>query len=372
MAFYTRKDSDTNFYQAPAPIATLQGICPTNRPNEFVITGTNTAAVGVVYKGPIDIANNTLVHDVVYPNSTSTSAYGPEYLHNKYHPEEDRVNIVGSYQTGTVGLNEPCVGFVYSGLYGDFANPANYSTIAPVVPTKFTVVHSTRGGLAVYISSDESQGDFAIGKSYVYDLDKKATISEVVFPGAAITTTYGIWHNKHSNIRHFDHYTIGGGFSASGLPTDTRIFVVDLYYNKVTGELHFDGWSQINIPGITLFSHAQGLSGLTPDEYVLPVANYTLDPVDPTKLVQISGGKIQVRRINGVFILVGYETIVFPQSKFCIVTSAAKNAVVGVCVSANDDLFSFTAETATHKHHDHKHHHHKDNCDCGRGCDCNC
>lgn len=349
MAFYTRKDSETKFYQAPQTIATLQGICPTNRKNEFVITGTNTDASGAVYKGLITLDNNSVFNKVVYPNSTSTSAYGPEYLHNKYNSEEDKINIVGSYQTGAVGLDDPCVGFVYSGLYNDFMNPSNYTTIEPDVPTNFTVVHSVRAGLAVYIASNQSQGDFAIGKSYIYDLEKKSTITEVIFPNAEITTTYGIWHNANTCVKDFDHYVIAGGVSQSGLPLDTRIFVVDFYYNKITGDMQFVGWSQINIPGITLFTHAQGISGLSSDEYVLPVANYTLDPLDSNKIVKLSGGKIHVRRVIGVFILVEYETILFPQSNFCIVTSAAKDCVVGVCKNMGMDAFSFSAETIENK-----------------------
>ena len=42
---------------------------------------------------------------------------------------------------------------------------------------KYTIVHSTRAGLAVYISSDISQLDFVVGKSFIYDIDKKETIN---------------------------------------------------------------------------------------------------------------------------------------------------------------------------------------------------
>ena len=339
MAFYTSKDSTTKYYQAPNSVLTWQGICPTNKHNEFVITGTAPSGFGAVYKGHADVLDTSLIQTAIFPNSTSTSVYGPEYIH--HHKQDDKLNLVGSYQTGTPGITEPCVGFGYSGAYGDFANPNNYFTIEPDVPTKFTVVHSVREGLAVYVSSDVSGINLDEGKSYVFDIETKKTICEVRFPDSLHTTTYGIWFN--GCVKHYDHYTIAGGFTAA--PLDVRTFVVDFYYNRVTGLFDFEGWTEIKLPGITLFSHAQGISGLGPDLYVLPIANFYINPTTPDTLTEYTGGKIHVRRVTGTFVLVDYETINFPQATITSVTSAAKNVVVGICANTGGDVFSYQAVT---------------------------
>jgi len=78
----------------------------------------------------------------------------------------------------------------------------------------FLSVHSTRGGLAVYISSDESQLNFIVGKSFIFNIDTKKTITEVLYPKSVYTTTYGIWYNGITDCTR--SYTISGGFSLTG------------------------------------------------------------------------------------------------------------------------------------------------------------
>jgi hypothetical protein len=330
--------SKTTYYQADSSILTWQGICPTNINNEFLITGTLTNGFGAIYKGTIDVPNVSEIKTVTFPNSTSTSVYGPEYITNYF--SDDTITLVGSYQTGTPGIIEPCVGFCYKGKYDDFTNPDNYFTIEPCIPFKYTVVHSTRGGLAVYISSNFSQLNLVIGKSFIFDINIKQTISEVLFPNSLYTTTYGIWHNRTFNC--FDTYTISGGFSLTDVLTDTRTFVVDLIYNKLTGETQFKNWTEIKIPGISILTHAQGITGLDNGNYILPIANFYLDP-NSNELAQFSGAKIEIKREKDCFVLVNYESINFPESLITIVTSAAQNAVVGVSVNTNNQVLSFQA-----------------------------
>ena len=336
MTSYTNK-STTTFYQAPSTIATWQGICPTDQPNEYLVTGTQEGAIGALYKGPANIASDAIINNINYPNATSTSVYGPEYI------SDNKINLVGSYQVGTVGVIYPCFGFGYSGSLTDIDNKNNYFTIEPIEQYKYTVVHSIRAGLAVYISSDLSQLNFNIGKSFIYDIDKKETIADVLYPNSTYTTTYGIWYN--GQIKNFDFYTISGGFSITGSPLDTRIFVVDFYYNRYTNKMYFENWTELKIPEITLYTHAQGISGLSEDVYVLPIANFYLESPNDITLSTMSGGKMQIKRVNGTFIVVKYDSINFPQAKLTIVTSAAENAVVGVGINSSNTAFSFEAIT---------------------------
>ena len=181
-----------------------------------------------------------------------------------------------------------------------------------------------------------------IGKSFIFDINIKQTITEVLFPNSLYTTTYGIWHNRTFNC--FDTYTISGGFSLTNVLTDTRTFVVDLIYNKLTGETQFENWTEIKIPGISILTHAQGITGLDNGNYILPIANFYLDP-NSNELAQFSGAKIEIKREKDCFVLVNYESINFPHSLISIVTSAAQNAVVGVFVNTNNQTLSFQAIT---------------------------
>ena len=284
------------------------------------------------------------IDTVIFPNSTGTSVYGPEHS-NEFNccDLKETITLVGSYQTGEVGIDFPCNGFGYKGKYTDLANPYNYFEIVPDEQFIFTVVHSTRAGLAVYISSDTTQGNLIEGRSFVYDLDKKQTITEVKFPDSEFTTTYGIWYNGQTNS--FDKYTISGGFSEPGdIFSDTRIFVVDFIYNRITGLTFFENWTEIKIPEITIYAHAQGISGLGDDTYVLPIANFYLDPV-LGKLVQLSGGKVIIKKVANTYIKLSYQAINFPQTVLTVVTSAAENVVVGISINKNLQEFSFEAIT---------------------------
>jgi len=336
MGFYIDKNSDTRYYQPPSNVSAWQGICPTNDPKKYLLTGTQNTGFGAIYKGPINITNTNDILTMKYPDSTTTSVYGPEYTNKKY-------SFVGSYQTDTPGIKYPCKGFGYVGKYNDFENKKNYFTIEPDTPYDFTVVHSTRGGLAVYISSDESQLNFIVGKSFIFDIATKKTITEVLYPEAVYTTTYGIWYNgKTGCIR---SYTISGGFSLTGI-LDTHTFVVDFLYNIKTGTYSFKNWTEIKIPGISIYTHAQGITKVSNCDYVLPIANYQLDLIGNDKLTDLSGGKIRVRRTKNGFELVNYQSISFPQSVITIVTSAASSEYcVGVFENNNNDVGAFQAIT---------------------------
>jgi formylmethanofuran dehydrogenase subunit D len=117
--------------------------------------------------------------------------------------------------------------------------------------------------------------------------------------------------------------------------------MVDFYHNTTTSDCYLDNWTEIKLPDITIYAHAQGITGLNKNTYVLPVANYYIDPNDPDKLLEYSGGKIQVKRINNNFVVDNYESINFPETAVTVVTSAAGNSVVGVYVDNNQQTGAF-------------------------------
>ena len=335
MEVYIDRNSDTNYYQPPSNVLTWQGICPTDDPKKYLLTGTQNGSFGAIYKGARNIASLNDILTMKFPDSTTTSVYGPEFTKKKY-------TFVGSYQTGTPGISYPSKGFGYVGKYNDFSNKKNYFTIEPDTPYDFTVVHSTRGGLAVYISSDESQLNFIVGKSFIFNIDTKKTITEVLYPNSVYTTTYGIWYNGITGCTR--SYTISGGFSLTGI-LDTRTFVVDFLYNCKTGTYSFKNWTELKIPGISILTHAQGITKVSKCEYILPIANYRIESVNPDKFAELSGGKIRIRRNKNGFKLVSYQSISFPQSLLTAVTSAAKDAVVGIFENSTNNISSFQAIT---------------------------
>ena len=118
MEVYIDRNSNTNYYQPPSNVSAWQGICPTDDPKKYLLTGTQEGGFGAIYKGPINIASSNDILIMKYPNSTLTSVYGPEFTKTKY-------TFVGSYQTGTPGAKYPCKGFGYVGKYNDFSNAKN-------------------------------------------------------------------------------------------------------------------------------------------------------------------------------------------------------------------------------------------------------
>lgn len=335
----TSDDLRIDYYKADSSIITWQGICPVEHcdDDEYLITGTLTTGFGAIYKGKINVPDPTKIKTVKFPNSTSTSVYGPELISHYFW--DDTITLVGSYQTEDVGITEPCLGFGYEGKYNDLDNPHNYFTIKPDISSKFTVVHSTRNGLAVYISSNESQLNFTIGKSFIFDIHKKKTVTQVLFPDSVFTTTYGIWHNRTCGC--FDTYTIAGGFSKKNI-LNIQTFVVDLQYNKYTGEIIFENWTELTLPEKNILSHAQGITGLKNGHYALPLAIFYLDQKS-NKIIKKSGARIEIKRENNKFVLVECLSVNFPESILTIVTSAAQNSVVGVSIDKKFKSFSFQA-----------------------------
>jgi hypothetical protein len=100
-------------------------------------------------------------------------------------------------------------------------------------------------------------------------------------------------------------------------------------------------WTKINIPGITLSSHAQGITEIEKDTYILPVTVIYIDISN--NYVPISGGKVTIRKANNKYITINYETINYPQSKLTAITSAANNAVTGMYISQSNEQYAMEA-----------------------------
>jgi hypothetical protein len=76
MEVYIDRNSDTNYYQPPSNVSAWQGICPTDDPKKYLLTGTQDTGFGAIYKGTINIANSNDILTMKYPESTTTSVYG--------------------------------------------------------------------------------------------------------------------------------------------------------------------------------------------------------------------------------------------------------------------------------------------------------
>ena len=74
-----------------------------------------------------------------------------------------------------------------------------------------------------------------------------------------------------------------------------------------------------------------------------PIANVYIDPINTENSVEISGGKIHIKRKNNEFIIKKYYSIDYPQSKITIVTSAAGKSVVGIYVNSDMQTSAFQA-----------------------------
>ena len=118
-----------------------------------------------------------------------------------------------------------------------------------------------------------------------------------------------------------------------------------ILYMIKKGTTVFKNWTELIFEGISAYTHAQGITQLDKDNYILPVANYFLDPNNSNKLTLINGGKIEIVRKKTGFDVITYETIKFPQSNLSVVTSAADNNVVGIFESGNLQTAAFQATT---------------------------
>ena len=68
-----------DFYTQNINMVSWTGICTSNLPNIYFLTGTDKSLNGVLYKGPVQFNSNSKAIKVKFPNSVITTTYGPEY-----------------------------------------------------------------------------------------------------------------------------------------------------------------------------------------------------------------------------------------------------------------------------------------------------
>ena len=327
----------TLFYKADSSLLTLQGIAPTTVPKNYLITGTLTNGQGALIIGEIDsITDPKNIYTVNFPNSVTTSVYGPQQICN------DEVSLVGSYQTLNPGLKNPCNAFIFEGKLDELNKEDNYlEIIPPLSKLPFNTAHSNSNELAVYISSTLSGLNADLGISFIYDIKTKETISQVIYPDSLFTTTYGIWYNGKDC--HYDSYTIAGGFTKDAKLSGTKIYVVDFLYNRECNEKLFVNWSEIETQYAS-YQHAQGITGIDGCNYRLPIVAFDIDS-NGDRVFPIGGVCIDVKRVEDQFILVSSQIYKFPFSIATIPTSAADNTITGIAIELNKSTLTFTAET---------------------------
>lgn len=257
--------SSTPIFYTTSAVSAWQGIRYIKH-NQYMIVGTSAPDTGILYFGPLD-GSSISVYKVMYPNSTSTSVYGPDFISN------DLIRLVGSYKTGDDTVN----GFIFEGSLDDLNDPTKYTTVPST--SKFNYVHSVMGDLAVGNSGDI--GLILSSQAFIYNLKTKEKQS-IVYPESLTTTAYGIWYNGGTS------YTICGGYAG-------KLFGInDIYvdrghglrpypighgyvvnYDSKCGE--FTNWTSFDYPNNNILTHFQGISSSKPGEYEISADYLGLD-----------------------------------------------------------------------------------------------
>jgi hypothetical protein len=306
------------------PVSGWQGIRDSGTPGQYLITGTSNVN-GLLYIGPISGSGGTS-YAVNYPGMYSTSVYGPDVVAGNV------LRMVGSYRA-TQGANVQ--GFVFQGTTADLSNPANYTTIDYPNAT-YVYVHSTMGDLAVgNADGPEGNAPLGTGHSFLYSVSQARILTDIVYPGATSTTSYGIWYNGGTS------YTITGGYSMPGAAGKTIAagYLVD--YDSSTGL--FTNWTSIAGPdglvGAAVVTHFEGISSPEPGVYTLAATES-----DPTSNTPIQAAIATVRRNpDGTFGIPYWLNLNYPGATGLQTNDAvAGNQVVGI-VNVSSGIIAYQA-----------------------------
>ncbi len=278
-----------NYYNAGnvsmQPVSGWQGIRGGDSAGQYLITGTSNSN-GLLYIGPISGAGGSS-YAVDYPGAASTSVYGPNNLGG------GSLQLVGSYRNSNATSNPVVVnGFLFQGTTADLTNPAAYRTI-DYPGAAYNYVHSTMGGLAVGNADGPTTiSPLGTGHAFLYNIAQGAITTDIVYPGSATTTAYGIWYNGGAS------YTICGGYSnvpmnnASNQNTPIgQAYLVD--YNAATGQ--FSHWTSFSYPnggvGSDFVTHFEGISSVEKGVYTL-----SADSLESGSSNPVQGSVVTVRR----------------------------------------------------------------------------
>ena len=241
-------------YSNASDIAAWQGIRYLDN-NFFLTCGTNLDNQGVFNVGPIINYNSDNNYIVMYPDSISTSVYGPDYIGAGYY------RLVGSYKKVN---NDIVHGFFFQGKISDLSFSANYKTI--ITHGNYTYIHSIMGNILVGNYDDIKKHDthglpLGPGSAFLYIISEGKKIN-INYPGSLTNTVYGVWYNGGYN------YTFCGGYSNKAIPitsiyTATGIIPIGNAYivNYDIENNTFSNWISINYPDNTdILTHFQGIS----------------------------------------------------------------------------------------------------------------
>ena len=330
------------YYYTQPNIFFWEGITTTDNNEIFILSGTNTDGFGALYFGPLEMLASYPIYSVKFPNSATTNAYGTHYL-TQITTGYDLIRIVGSYQFQK-SVDDLTLAYVFTGTINELNNSEKYTQIKSFKPSKFTVAHSTSNILAVYVTSDISPISAGVGESYIYDIEKAITLTQIIFPGSISTTVYGICYNGESGG--FQSYTFTGGYSFTIGASFSESFIADFLYNVNTGEYYFTNWSKIKIyTDDRTISHIQGITKVSNNIYKCCCANEFIQADNSLQIFESMSITLERIKNNGFKII---DTLIYniPLGKISILTSITPNNVVGAYIDNNGALIPFQASNA--------------------------
>ncbi len=315
------------------PVEGWQGLTTAGSPGQYLITGTTanpsatSETAGLLYVGPIT-AQGGAGYVMVMPDqpdetTDGTTSYSADNL------GDGQLRIVGTYSNAGSTTE---FGFIFAGTVADVANPANYVAMPSPLPSAtepvWNIPHSTSGGLVVgnYDESGLDGKPAGGGRAYVYDVATEQ-YRELIYPGSAANTAYGIWHNGGTS------YTIAGGWSNSpinnilnpGVPL-SQALLVD--YDSATGL--FSNWKSFAyVPptgASSVITHFEGISGVQPGIYTLAGTAFADD-------VPVAGFATVTRNADGSFGEMQWTELTPSDTGTPFADSVYGNAVVGIAPS---------------------------------------
>jgi len=306
------------------PVYGWEGLRAGINSGEFLAVGTTSSGggsvTGLVYTGPI-FGNGGSSFSYSYPNSSTTTIYGPDLLAGGV------VRLVGTYK---VSGSSDILSFIADGTLAELSagTPSRLHSVT-FEGMDNTVMHSTAGGLAVGNANDQGS---TLPIAILYDVAADKWLENTSYPGSLTTSSYGIWHNGGTS------YTITGGYYSQDLRTHG--FLVD--YDLSNGQ--YTNWTTFDYPnpgaGKDYVTHFEGISSVEDGVYTLSATSLGSGTGTETSVI---GSWVQVRRLpGGGFDSGNWVDLEYPASgEATYGNSVYGNAVVGIVGAAS---FSYQAE----------------------------
>lgn len=257
------KNQTITYYYPNSSILAWQGIKYLQN-GQYIMSGTNTSNFGAYYIGPVNMKNTNDYYSLTYPNSSTTSIYGPDLTNNI-------LRLVGSYVNSNLATGN--FGFLYTSQTG---TAADWQTVQYNQYNKYTFVHSVMGSLCILNTDSRTKDVYSdTAKAFIYDISN-STFINIAYPSALTTTAYGLWWNGNTS------YTIVGGYSKTNSVDITTIYTKDnqvfqpygigfiVDYDSATQT--FSNWTSVSvINSIPVLTHIQGITGYDINENIYNV-----------------------------------------------------------------------------------------------------